>query len=172
MKKILFGALSAIVLFNTGCDSFLDQSPDERVEISNLGQVVQLIGSAYSTGNYGWLCEISSDNIVDINAPYLATQSNGSEVLVHYNLGSYGRMDDEAYKFEPVKSSTDSDSPTSIWEGCYNAIATVNHALVMLDEIKVKTYGKDASDDVLSDKIKAAYAECYLSRAYHHFRRN
>ena len=169
MKKILFGALSALVLFNTGCDSFLDQSPDERVEISNLGQVVQLISSAYSTGNYGWLCEISSDNIVDINAPYLATQSNGSEVLVHYNLGSYGRMDDEAYKFEPVKSSTDSDSPTSIWEGCYNAIATVNHALVMLDEIKVKTYGKDASDDVLSDKIKAAYAECYLSRAYHHF---
>ncbi len=169
MKKILYFALSAAALLNVGCTEFLDTSPDERVEISNLDQIIQLIGSAYSTGNYGWLCEISSDNIIDINAPFLATQSNGSEVLVHYNLGSYGRMDDEAYRFEPVKSSTDSDSPTSIWEGCYNAIATVNHALAMLDEIRDNEYGRQASDDVLSDKMKAAYAECYLSRAYHHF---
>ena len=169
MKKLLYGALSVVMMTAVGCSDFLDQSPDERVEITNLDQVIQLIGSAYSTGNYGWLCELSRDNILDVNAPFLATQSNGSEVLVHYNLGAYNRMDDEAYRFEPVKSSTDSDSPTSIWEGCYNAIATANHALVLLDGIKEQTYGRNASDNEMSDRMKAAYAECYLTRAYHHF---
>lgn len=148
----------------TACsESFLDKEPDERVTLTNEDQVIQLLSSAYSTGNYGWLCEISSDNIIDINAPFSATQSNGTEVTVHYNLNSWGREDDEAYRFEPVKSSTDSDSPSSVWEGCYGAIATVNHALQILDEIKAKNGGK------VTAKMKAAYGEAYLSRAYHHF---
>ena len=118
IKYMILSLCSAVMLLTSCTDSFLDHEPDERVTIANVDQVCQLLSSGYSTSNYGWLCEISSDNIVDINAPYLATQSNGSEVLVHYNLSSYGREDDEAYRFEPVRSSTDSDSPSSIWQ-CY-----------------------------------------------------
>lgn len=165
-KSLKYTSLSLIagMLSFTSCgDGFLDQIPDERVELSNVDDVVMLLSSAYSTGNYGWLCELSSDNIIDINAPYLATQSNGNEVLVHYNLNSYERADDEAFRFEPVKSSTDSDSPSSIWDGCYNAIATVNHALEMLDKITADHGGE------MDAKTKAAYGEAYLSRAYHHF---
>jgi len=157
-------ALCAATLTFCSCgDSFLDKEPDERVELTTLDQVIQLLGSAYSASNYGWLCEISSDNIVDINAPYMATQSDGSEIEVRYNLSSYGREDDEAYCFEPVKSSTSTDSPSSIWENCYSAIATVNHALQFLDQMKEEAGGE------MSDKMKAAYGEAYLSRAYHHF---
>ncbi len=157
-----------LMFCTTGCsDSFLDQTPDERVELNSVEQVVQLLGTAYSTGNYGWLCELSSDNIIDINAPFLATQSNGSQVLVHYNLNSYGRMDDEAYRFEPVKSSTDSDSPTSIWENQYHAIAVANHAIAILDDIRLKTGLTDTAK--IDQKMKAAYAEAYLTRAYNHF---
>lgn len=150
----------------TSCDDFLDQSPDERVEIQNLDQVKQLLCSAYPTANYGWLCEISSDNVCDINAPYLATQSSGNEILVHYNLNSYSRMDDELYKFEPVKSSTGSDSPSEVWESFYYSIAVVNHALAVLEEIRTQE-GKTV--DEMSKEFQAAYGEAYLIRAYCHF---
>lgn len=156
------------MFFASSCsDSFLDKEQDERVDISNIDQVVQLLATAYSTGNYGWLAEISSDNVIDINAHFMAPQSGGTSIEVHYNLTSYGREDDEAYKFEPVKSNTGSDSPTSIWQGCYNAIATANHALNILDEIKEKNGGSFPADE--QAKADAAYGEAYLSRAYHHF---
>ena len=107
MKKYIGLSVLALGLGLTSCsDSFLDQTPDERVELSSVDDIVMLLGTAYSTGNYGWICEVSSDNIVDINAPYMATQSNGDELEVRFNLTSYNRMDDEAYCFEPVRSST------------------------------------------------------------------
>lgn len=167
MKHYIYNKVCAIALAGlalTACsDDFLDKSPNERVEITTVDQVIQLLSTAYMTGNYGWICEISSDNIVDINAPYMATQSNGSEVLVRYNLNSYDRMDDELYKFEPVRSSTGSDSPSEVWEGCYNAIATANHAIALLDEFKAANNGEE------TDQMRAAYGEAYLTRAYHHF---
>ena len=57
----------------TSCsDDFLDKIPDERVEINNVDQVIQLLSSGYSTTNYGWICEVSSDNVVDVNGPVVA----------------------------------------------------------------------------------------------------
>ena len=144
-------------------DSFLDQEPDERVKIVTEDQVVQLLSTAYSTGNYGWICELSSDNLQDINADYRAQQSGGQYINVRYNLNSYNRMDDEVYCFEPVRSSRGSDSPSEVWESCYGAIATANNAIQFLDKLKEQNGGQ------LTNKIKGAYGEAYLSRAYHHF---
>lgn len=155
-------ALAGLAL--TACsDDFLDKIPDERVEITNVDQVIQLLSTAYSTTNYGWVCEASSDNVVDVNAPYMATQSDGSEIEVRYNLNSYDRMDEEIYCFEPVRSSTSFDSPSEIWESCYNAIAVANHAIALLDEIK------EGNGGVEDEKMKAAYGEALLCRAYNHF---
>lgn len=170
-KKNIKSIVAALLLMPvvgafTSCDDFLDQVPDERVEISTVPQVLQLLTSAYPTSNYGWLCELSSDNMIDINANFMATQNSGNELLVHYNLTSSDRMDDEIYKFEPVKSSTSSDSPFDIWESFYYSIATANFALQYLDEIK-----EDAglTDSTMSNNMKAAYGEAYLIRAYCHF---
>lgn len=167
-KRLLIGVfsicqLSLGVTFTSCSDNFLDKIPDERVEINNVDQVIQLLSSGYSTTNYGWLCEASSDNVVDVNAPYLATQSDGKELEVRYNLNSYDRMDEEIYCFEPVRSSTGSDSPSEVWEGCYRAIAVANHAIALLDEMK------KAANGVEDEKMKAAYGEALLIRAYHHF---
>lgn len=156
-------ALAAAALTLASCNDFLDKLPDERVEIGSTDQVVQLLSSAYSTGNYGWLCEVSSDNIIDINCPFMATQNDGKEIRVYYNLAYYGREDQEAFQFEPVKSSTDSDSPSSVWDGCYGAIAACNHALQALDRMKAEMGGKT------TPQMDAAYGEAYISRAYHHF---
>lgn len=167
MKKYIGISILALGLGLTSCsDSFLDQTPDERVELTNVNDVVMLLGTAYSTGNYGWICEISSDNIVDINAPYKATQSNGDELEVRYNLTSYNRMDDEAYCFEPVRSSTSSDSPAEVWEEAYQAIAVANHALAKLDEFRG---GVSLDDPSVSNEMRSAYAEAFLARAYNHF---
>ena len=165
MNKILFNSFiaGATLLAFSSCDDMLDKVPDERVDLQSVEQVQKLLTTAYSTGNYGWLCEISSDNIIDINSDFYATQNDGKEILMHYKQPTYGREDDEMFNFEPVKSSTSSDSPSSIWEGAYNAIATANHALQRLDEIKAENNGVESND------MKAAYAEAYLIRAYHHF---
>ena len=82
-KKIALLSAVALLGFTSCGDDFLDQVPDERVEVLSLDQVIQLLGSAYSASNYGWLCECSSDNIIDINAPFYATQSDGSRIRVH-----------------------------------------------------------------------------------------
>lgn len=164
MKTIRFIALVSVMMFLVSCsDSFLDKVPDERVELTNEDQVMQLLGTAYSTANYGWLCEASSDNIIDINSPYKATQSNGTQVDVRFNLTSYNRMDEELYCFQPVKSSTSSDSPSYVWERSYKAIAVANHAIEILDQIKARNNGEETK------KMAAAYGEAYLTRAYHHF---
>ncbi len=165
MKKhiaLFLGMLTVVGM--TSCSDFLDKEPDERVTLVSTEDAQKLLGTAYNTGNYGWMCEISSDNIIDINAPYLATQSDGKEIEVRFNLTSYDRMDDEAYCFNPVKSSDSWDSPAMIWEGAYNAIAVANHAVAKLDELR----GGKSIDDC-DTRMKAAYAEAFLTRAYNHF---
>ena len=117
-----FGA-SAFIL--SGCsDSFLDKTPDERVEINTPTKCVQLLNTAYPEGSYntaypegsyGWVCEISSDNIADNNAPHYPSNPNAKQILTHYNLGTYDRTDDEMYRFEPGVSSTSQDSPSFLW---------------------------------------------------------
>ena len=165
IKNMLIAGLvgcGGAALLTSCSDSFLDQAPDERVEIKDVKQVRMLLGTAYSTSNYHWLCEMSSDNIVDINATFMATQSNGNEIPVRFNLTSYDRMDDELYCFEPVKSSTGSDSPSDVWESFYKAIAVANHAIAILDKLKASGVAED-------NEMRYAYAEAYLTRAYHHF---
>ena len=95
MKKYIGISIFALGFGLTSCSDFLDKAPDERVELVNVDDVVMLLGTAYSDANYGWLCEISSDNIIDVNAPYLSTQSSGNEIEVRFNLNSYGLEDDE-----------------------------------------------------------------------------
>lgn len=163
MKKYISLSILALSLSFTSCKDFLDKAPDERVELTNVEDVVMLLGTAYSDANYGWMCEISSDNIIDINAPYMATQSSGNEIEVRFNLTSYALMDDEAYRFKPV-TTNESDSPASIWESGYKAIAVANHAIAELDRMRGETPIAQTSN-----AMKGAYAEALLSRAYNHF---
>lgn len=146
-----------------GCSDFLDVEPDERVDIDTDTKVVQLLATSYPSANYGWLAEISSDNIIDNNAPHLPANANSRQLEEFFNLNSYGREDDEAFAFEPIKSSTGTDTPSVIWSSCYNAVAGVNHALQALDQIVAKNDGK------MNEVQRAARAEGLLIRAYSHF---
>lgn len=187
MKILRYLAFSALTLALTGCSDFLDQSPDERVDIANMSeeQYLALIRGAYPTTNYAWICELSSDNYVDLNAPHLPAKESDKQKYIHFNLTPYSAMDNEIFAFEPVKTSTSQDSPTHIWEGYYNSTAQCNQILKSLGErvgFDVNRREADFDGDKeaynefrqqlkenLSQKLLAVRAEALVLRAYNHF---
>jgi len=154
--------LLSSLLFTACTDSFLDKEPDERTHIVSVDDVIQLYIASYPDANYGWVCELSSDNVMDLNSVHLPASPNAKQEPTHYNLTSSGRQDDEMFRFEPVKSSTSSDTPASIWTSFYSAINSVNEGLVALDNL-------EKSGVTLDAKFRAAKAEGLLIRAYSHF---
>ena len=162
----------AICATLAACSDFLDQLPDERKEIETEQDVVDLMKGSYPYYNYQYPLELTSDNLIDNNAPHLPSNPNDKQIENHYNYPSNARWNDEMFRFEPAKSATwtDYDSPGQIWDGWFGSIASVNHALAAVDRIAAKQgitsradYGK------LSDRLKAAYGEALLLRAYNHF---
>ena len=152
--------LSALLL--ASCNDFLDKEPDDRVELSTEDQIVMLLTASYPQANYGWFCELMSDNIIDLNSVHMPIASSAAQNPIHYNLASSGRQDDEAFRFEPVKSSTQSDTPGELWSSTYITINTVNEALAGIDELS--DHGRQ-----MTAKLTAAKGEALLIRAYCHF---
>ena len=141
MKKYIgYIALCGWALLSlTSCDSFLDKLPDDRAEIDDEGKVVSLLVSAYPTVNNVLITEMSSDNMTD----------NGKS-------WSYSPLQDQLYRFKDVDDEGN-DSPRSVWQGYYGAIATCNEAL------------QDIALLPETATLKAAKAEALLCRAYSMF---
>ncbi len=144
-------------------DSFLDQEPDERAVIDTEDKVRQLLISSYPAANYGWLCEISSDNIMDNNANHMPISGSAEQIATRYNLTSFDRCDDELFRFEQGVSATGQDTPKFIWEQTYASIFSCNYVLEAIEELKAKNGG------VLTPALKGYQAEALLLRAYNHF---
>lgn len=160
VKKIGFLSLSSLLFVS--CNDFLDKEPDDRVELSTENQIIMLLSGSYPDSNYGWFCELSSDNIMDLNAEHYPIASDAEQKLSHYNLASSGRQDDELYRFEPVKSSTSSDTPGGMWTSTYLTINSVNEVLQAIDDLVSK-------GQPMTAKLTAAKGEALLIRAYCHF---
>lgn len=160
-KVLAFGA--ALAALASCSDSFLDKVPDERTEIDTEDKVIQLLVSAYPESNPSWVGEISSDNLIDNQAPHLPSNPNDKQVVAHYNYSSYAKWDDELYSFDATENATYSaqDSPGSLWNQYYASVATVNQALAGIERV--------CPDGNMSAKLKAAKAEALLIRAYDHF---
>ena len=153
LRYIAYSALLALVAVGTSsCEDFLSKNPDNRVELETSDQMQMLLVSAYTTGNLAVMGELSGDNYVDNNAP--------NEKGNRYNLAEFERMDNEIFAWEPAESSDQQDSPASLWEGCYHAIACANHVLERVAEMEAEGRG---------DEVAAAKGEALITRAYHHF---
>jgi hypothetical protein len=139
-----------LLLFS--CNDFLDKVPDNRAELVTPKQISQLLVDGYSEGNYAMIAELSGDNFIDNNAP----DESGNR----YNLTSMERIDDETFAWEDIVSGDQQDSPTSIWEGAYHAIAVANHALEKIAELEKEGRGQE---------VIAQKGEALLIRAYNHF---
>ena len=166
MKKYILYSMFTVILsvigFTACTDSFLDHDPDERTEIDTPDKAIKLLTACYPDANYGWVCEMSSDNIMDLNTDHLPASTQSKQETTRYNLSSYGRQDDELYRFEPVKSSTSSDTPAAVWNSDYQTINTINEVLQAIDKMI-----EDGEE--LTDKLRAARAEALLLRSYTHF---
>ena len=173
MKKYIFGLFTLASAFAlTACSDFLDQMPDERTELANETEVVDLLKGAYPFYNYQYVCELTSDNLIDNNAPHLPSSPNDKQVESHYNYPSNARWNEEIFRFEPANTATysDSDSPGEIWVSFFNSIASVNAALEAIDQIAAKQNINRREDfGLLSSRLRAAYGEAMLLRAYDHF---
>ena len=151
--KTLFMGLMTIAAGS--CSDFLDHTPDERTEIDSEDKVVSLLIASYPGAAPCWLGEISSDNLID------------KQILSHYNYSHFSRFDNELYAFEPATTATygDYDSPGMIWGEYYASTASVNHAIEAIAKMK----GENADPAKFSDKLRCAWAEAHLLRAYNHF---
>lgn len=155
LKNLIYLPLAGMVVALTGCNDFLDHTPDNRVTISTPKQISQMLVDAYSTGNHAAICELSSDNIVDNTSP----DENG----VRYNLtgnGSFAPADDECFAWDDIKAGLNQDTPSYIWSQNYHAIAVCNYALMHIAELEAAGRG---------DEVRAQKGEALISRAYHHF---
>lgn len=140
MKKIKYIALSACAALSlTSCNDFLDKLPDDRAEINSNTKITNLLVSAYPTASNIIINEMSTDNVSD----------NGKQY-------STGLLKEELYRFNDV-TNEGNDSPRSIWNGYFSAIAAANQAIEAIEEM-----GSPAS-------LKAQMAEAKLCRAYSMF---
>lgn len=174
MKKYILqiSSVFAAALMLTACSDFLDKIPDERTELLTEDNIVDLLKGSYPATNYQYVCELSSDNMIDNNAPHLPSGPWDKQVENHYNYASSSRWTDEMFRFEPAESATinDGESPGRIWSQWYSTIAAANAALEAIDNLAAKQGITDRKDyDQLPARLRATYAEALLLRSYTHF---
>lgn len=149
----ILAAVGAISL--ASCDDFLDKLPDNRIDPDTPELLAKVLADGYTASNHGTMCELSSDNIVDNHAPL-----NG---LSYPTLPANDPIDDQIFAWEDADMNSMQDSPTAIWQGCYSAIASANHVLAKVAELRAS--GGYANND----QLDAVYGEALLIRAFHHF---
>lgn len=144
MKKITkYSPHYLLLLFlvaTTSCNDYLDEMPDNRAEIDSEEKVDKLLVSAYPENTYILSTELASDNADDYGA----------------NNPYFDRFLEQLYRWQDVTESNN-ESPKSVWEACYGAIANANQALQAIDDL-----GNTSS-------LASARGEALLARAYSHF---
>ena len=141
-RLFLITALAGLTL--TACNDFLDELPDDRIEIDKVEKVEALLASAYPGDTFVRLAELASDNVDDLNGDL---------------NGNYDRFSEQCYRWQEITES-DNENAAMVWQGHYAAIASANHALQAIDELGGIT---------ASDELRALRGEALLCRAYSHF---
>lgn len=152
-KYIYSVAMVAAGLALGSCSDLLDETPDNRVEITTPEKVQLLLTSAYPGGSPALLMEIFSDNIVDNNVEVPGCHKS-----------PYYQFQDEAFQWMDITnySTGNDDTPYEVWERYYAGISVCNHALDAMDEM-------EKNDEKMKDKIAPYRGEALVLRAYLHF---
>jgi hypothetical protein len=141
MKKInniITSVCAALLLVS--CNDFLDTMPDNRAEVNSAAKITSLLTSAYADNSFILMTEMSSDNTKDNGVLYTA----------------YNPEQENSYLWKAI-TTTGNDSPKSVWDSNYGAIASANQALQAIADL-----GNPAS-------LNAQKGEALICRAYAHF---
>ena len=132
--------LSLTVIFS-GCEKFLDEDPDMRVDIDSPDKLQALLTSAYPKGNYLMFAEVVSDNVEDKQI---------------FNAMHNDQPYPDLYRWADIPDD-ETGTPTDFWNRTYAAISAANHALDVIDKEEVEQDSKQYKGEAL------------ISRAYNHF---
>ena len=117
-KVLVCCCITATLSALSSCDSYLDELPDNRTELTSEKKIQGLLTSAYLSNDPLYVAELMSDNMDS----YGETNPNTS------------RFADQVYNWLDVTES-DNQSPERFWEDCYVRIATANKALEAIEEM-------------------------------------
>ncbi len=137
--------LIILIVSITSCDSFLDEIPDNRVELNTLDKAAQLLTNGYSAASPAFTDWMTDD--------------------VQFTLGTSIRPSHlEIYTWSEVDNGgpNEFDTPDFFWFQTYEAIAHANEVLAILDELTVENEEDELRRDALEGEAK-------LIRAYGHF---
>ena len=108
-------SIAAILVALSGCDTYLSENPDNRVELDTPEKAAQLLTNAYSSGSYTFT-EWMSDNVA---------YTFGTEKLPEHVEGF--SWEDFTRIFQ--------DTPAWYWAKSYEAIAHANEVLAVIDDL-------------------------------------
>lgn len=140
IKGILM--MFAATSFLASCNDFLDELPDNRMELKNESEVSSILVSAYPSQWSAYLLETFSDNTDEYEKP---------------GWTAYDLYQEEAWSWGKI-TSIDDETPQGLWNAYYSAIASANQALEFMEA---------QSDQA---KYQDQLCEAYLCRAYSMFK--
>lgn len=107
--------LATLLLIVSSCGDFLEENPDNRVELNSTDKAAQLLTNAYSSASYSFT-EWMSDNV---------SYTFGTTKLPEH---------DQAYTWSEF-TGIDQDTPSQYWTSTYDAIAHANEVLAVIDDL-------------------------------------
>lgn len=141
-RKLIISIFAvALTFFNVSCDSYLDETPDNRTELDSENKIAKILVSAYPTDSPNLFLEVMSDN---------------TDESIGTGYSSFARFQDQAYAWEDVTEKNNED-PSRTWSACYMAITNANQALAAIQDL-----GNPES-------LEAYRGEALICRAYAHF---
>lgn len=118
MKKNVSIHICRLLVFSVmlaACNDYLEETPDNRVELNTLPKASQLLTNAYSDAGYNF------------------TEWMGD--LVTYTVGTTKRPEyNQTYQWEEV-TGIEQDTPTGFWNSTYEAVAHANEVLAVVDNL-------------------------------------
>lgn len=153
MKMSLLDKKSCLLLLGvaitlTSCDNYLDELPDNRMTLKSTEEISKLLVSAYPDNYPAYLTEMYSDN----------TDEN-----IGTGWSSYDRFQEEAYNWEDITSTGDSDDPQDLWGSYYSAVAVSNQAIEYINSLPDQS---EASAQLGEALICRAYSMYKLSTIF------
>jgi hypothetical protein len=122
MKK--YFVIVICLFFLNACDEYLEETPDNRVDLDTPEKAAQLLTNAYSSAGYNFT-EWMSDNVAFTTGTFKQPEHN------------------QAYAWEE-STAISQDTPSYFWTSTYDAIAHANEVLAVIDDMPGDRSLKDA----------------------------
>lgn len=135
-----FALAMAVAGFASSCNDFLDELPDNRMELTTAQEASKLLVSAYPDVSSAYLLETFSDN----------TDKN-----IGSGWAAYDMLQTEMFEWADI-TQVDNESPQELWNSYYSAIAAANH---VIDTFKDNP-----------EVAKAQLGEAYVCRAFNMYK--